>query len=1059
MNLIFVSHCDFHGNSAMHLFSIANVLTDLGHSCAVCVPGRPETILDHGQPRFQVLDYDQAVRYGVSFGNGRIPDLVHAWTPRELVRKMTVSVARRYNIPYFVHFEDNEIAILLDEVPGSSLDDLESLPTRALDAVVLQNSRTHPHRSRRFVAMAAGFTALVERLLEFKPAHVPGKVFFPGYDADFAKIDGHDKEQRATLGIALDELLVVYTGNVHSSNFKEVRSLLLAVALVNRRGIRVKLIKTGWNHYVLPELSNPEIAQHVIDLGFVARNEVPRLLAAADILVQPGRSNEFNDYRFPAKLPEFLVSGRPVILPRTNVGLLLKDGEEALLLDQGHSVEIATALQRLAADPDLRTKIGRAGRAFALDNLDWPKNVAALPSFYCDCLGRTHPAAQPSADEEEAVPKLIAFYLPQFHPIPENDTWWGKGFTEWTNTVAARPNFKSHMQPRLPSDLGFYDLRLPETMDAHAALARRFGVYGFCFYYYWFDGRRVLERPLDQYLERGKPDFPFCICWANENWTRRWDGQDDEVLIKQEYRGSFSVKFIRDVIPFLKDERYIRVRSSPVLMVYRVTMLPDPRATAEIWRAECRKAGIPSVHLVAVQSFGIDDPRPFGFDGAVEFPPHTRRFLIDPQAFPGMNPNFDGYLEDYSRVMLDQLSKPLPDYTWYRGVMPSWDNTPRRKERAHILVHSSPRCYQTWLRRVTAQTMALAEAQEPLIFVNAWNEWAEGAILEPDVHHGCAFLEATRAGLSEGFGDYLRARGTKIEKAAVSNLLLPNEEEDIVGSELPQKQARYPHKTDAWFTDEQLASIVAKYRSGFETAPLSYATVRDFCDSFDHLHPIATANGDLKDCQRPWALKTILSRVRPGGRVLEIGAGEPFIADILDRLDFEVWVVDPYDGTGNGPLEYERFRSECPRVRFVRDPFGEQVLPAPPGGFDCIFSISVLEHVTSKGLEGVFAGLKKYLRPDGWSIHAVDHVRKGRGALEHYEKLKSTVLWSGLEEIQLTELLDQMDADHETYYLSAESHNRWRGSVSYDEFPMRACVSIQIVSRAAYLRMQLGETE
>jgi glycosyltransferase involved in cell wall biosynthesis/2-polyprenyl-3-methyl-5-hydroxy-6-metoxy-1,4-benzoquinol methylase len=1036
----------------MHLFSIANVLTDLGHSCAVCVPGRPETVLDHGQPRFQVLDYDQAVRYGVSFRNGRPPDLVHAWTPRELVRKMTVSLARRYAIPYFVHFEDNEIVILLDELPGWSLGGLESLPTRALDALV-QNHRTHPHRSRRFLATAVGVTVLIERLLEFKPEHVPGKVFFPGHDTDFVKIDGHDKEQRATLGVASDELLVVYTGNVHNSNFKEVRSLLLAVALANRRGFRVKLVKTGWSHYVLPELSNPEIAQHVIDLGFVARKDVPRLLAAADVLVQPGRSNEFNDYRFPAKLPEFLASGRPVILPRTNVGLLLKDGEEALLLDQGHSLEITDALLRLAADPDLRARIGRGGRAFALCNLDWAKNVATLPSFYDDCLTEARPAPHPTAAKEEAVPKLIAFYLPQFHPIPENDAWWGKGFTEWTNTVAARPNFKGHRQPRLPTDLGFYDLRLPETMEAQVALARRFGVYGFCFYYYWFDGRRLLERPLNQYLERGQPEFPFCICWANENWTRRWDGLEDEVLMKQEYGEDFSIKFIRDVIPMLKDHRYIQVRGGPVLMVYRVTLLPDPRATAEIWRTECRKAGIPSVHLAAVQSFGIGDPRPFGFDSAIEFPPHTERFLIDPRAFPGINANFDGYLEDYSKVVIDQLSKPLPDYTLYRGVMPSWDNTPRRKQRAHILVHASPRGYQTWLRRVTAQTMALAEAQEPLIFINAWNEWAEGAILEPDVHHGYGFLEATRAGLSEGFADYLRTRGIKIEKAGVANLLLRNEEEDFAGSEPLRNQAGHTHKTDPWFNDNQLANIVAKYRSAFETVPLSYATVRDFCDSFDHLNPIATANGDLKDCQRPWVLKAILSLVTPGGRVLEIGAGEPFIADILDRLGFEVWVVDPYDGTGNGPLEYERFRNECPSVRFVRDFFGKHVLPAPPEGFDCIYSISVLEHIPAKDLEDVFAALKTYLQPNGWSIHAVDHVQKGSGAVEHYEKLKSMVLWSGFNENELTELLGRLDADHETYYLSAEGHNRWRGSLSYQEFPMRSCVSIQIVGQASRLRV------
>jgi glycosyltransferase involved in cell wall biosynthesis/2-polyprenyl-3-methyl-5-hydroxy-6-metoxy-1,4-benzoquinol methylase len=1027
----------------MHLFSIANVLTDLGHCCAVCVPGRPETVLDHGQPRFQVLDYDHAVRYGVSFPNRQIPDLVHAWTPRELVRKMTSSLVQRYRIPYFVHLEDNQIRVLLDELKGRSLEDLERLPTRALDFLV-PNHRVHPHRYRRLLAGAAGVTASIDPLLEFKPVDVPGKVFFPGHDPEFAKIDSRDEELRTDLGILPNELLVVYAGDADNSNFQEVRSLVLAIALVNRRGFRVKLVKTGWNHYVLPELSDPEIAQNVIDRGFVSRREEPRLLAAADVLVQPGQPNEINDFRFPAKLPEFLASARPVVLPRSNLGLLLKDGEEGVLLEHGHSADIANALERLAKNPEMRARIGRGGRAFALQNLDWVKNVATITRFYDCCLAEKRRAKQPGWVEQSADPKLVAFYLPQFHPIPENDVWWGKGFTEWANTVAARPNFEGHAQPRLASDLGFYNLRLPETLDAQATLARRFGVYGFCFYYYWFNGRRLPERPLNELLERRKPDFPFCICWVNDNWTRRLDDQEDEILIKQEYGEDFSVKFIRDVIPILRDDRYIRVRGEPILMVYRVTLLPDPRATAEVWRSECRQAGIPSLHLVAVQSFGIDDPRPFGFDAAVEFPSRTGRF--DPGTFPGVDPKFEGGLEDYRKVVTDHLAKPLPEYLWYRTVVPPWDNT-ACNDRAHILSYSSPAGYQAWLRRVTAQAIALAEKQEPLVFINSWNEWAEGAILEPD---GKRFLEATRAGLSEGLADYMRADGIRIEEAAASKLLL-RDDELTSRSESLQKQDRRSYKTSTWFDDEKLAETAARYREYFETVPLSYATARDFSDSFDYLRPIATANGDLKDSQRPWALKAILSVVPPGSRVLEIGAGEPFIADILDRLDYEVWVVDPYDGTGNGPLEYERFRKECPRVNFVRGLFGEQVLPAPPGGFDCIYSISVLEHIPDKALEGVFAGMKKYLQPNGWSIHAVDHVHRGSGAEKHYKNLKSMVLWSGFEETELTQLIERMAADNETYYLSAESHNRWRGVRSYDKFPMRVCVSVQIISRAAHL--------
>jgi glycosyltransferase involved in cell wall biosynthesis len=1051
-NLIFVSHCDFHGNSAMHLFSIANVLTILGHSCAVCVPGRPETVLDHGKPMFQVLDYGEAVLYGVSFANRQAPDLVHAWTPRELVRKTTVSLARRYNIPYFVHLEDNEMTLLLDELPGWSLQDLEQLPTCALDLMV-SNYRAHPHHSRQLLAQAAGVTVLIDRLLDHKPAHVPGLVFFPGHDPAFAEIDARDEELRSALGIAPDELVVVYTGNIHNSNFKEIRSLVLAVALVNRRGVRVKLIKTGLSsHFLLPELSDPEISQHVIDCGFVARDELPRLLAAADLLVQPGGSNEFNDYRFPSKLPEFLASGRPVVLPRSNVGLLLKDGQDALLLEQGDSADIANALLRLAADPELRARIGRRGREFALRNLDWTKNVAAIPTFYDQCLTGARPAVKPSVADERATPKLIAFYLPLFNPISEKEAWWDNGFTEWTNTISALSNFEGHMRPRLPGDLGFSDLRLPETMDAQIALARRFGVYGFCFYYYWLNGRRLLERTLEQFLELKQPNFPFCICWANENWKRCWDGQEQEISIKRDYGEEFAFKFIREVIPILKDPRYITIQSGPVLLVYDVSLLPDPRATAEIWRTECRKAGIPSVHLVAVQRLEIGDPRPLGFDAAVEFPPHTRRFLIDPRTFPGVDPTFDGYLEDYRRVVNFQVAKPPPDYTLYRGVMPSWDDTPRRKKRAHVFVHSSPAGYQTWLRRVTAQTMAFAEAQAPLIFVNAWNDWEQGAILEPDIHHGCSFLEATRAGLSEGLGDHLRARGLRIEESVASNLMTPNKE-DVVRSDPVQSQDRRPHKTNAWFTDGQLASLASTYRSQFRTLPLTFATIRDLGDSLDYLHPIATASADLIDSQRPWVLKAILSVVPPGSRILEIGGGEPFIADILDRLGYELWSVDPFDGTGRSPLDYERFRTEYPGVRFVRGLFGEQVLPAPPGGFDCIYSTRLLEHLPGKSLQDVFAGMKKYLRPGGWSLHAFDHVHKGSGAHEHYKKLKSIVRCAGFEEIELTQLIGRMDADPETHYFLPENHNRWGGSLSYDEIRTPVCVSIQMISRAVHLHV------
>ncbi len=267
-------------------------------------------------------------------------------------------------------------------------------------------------------------------------------------------------------------------------------------------------------------------------------------------------------------------------------------------------------------------------------------------------------------------------------------------------------------------------------------------------------------------------------------------------------------------------------------------------------------------------------------------------------------------------------------------------------------------------------------------------------------------------------------------------------------------------KTEYLLDDAALAAAAERYRA-YSVAPLDYGTVRDYCDSFDHLRPLATLNGDLKDLQRPWMLKAILSRVGArdgarrgarrgarGGRLLEIGAGEPFVADLLQRLGHEVWIVDPYDGSGNGPLELDRFRGECRDLRFVREQFSAATRKLKPASFDCIYSISVLEHVPAAGLTGVMAGLRRFLRPGGVTIHAVDHVHRGRGAAEHLANLRLMMAGLGHSAEDLDGTLAALSADIDTYYLSAESHNRWRNGVPYDEFPMRVCVSIQSCSAA-----------
>jgi len=355
---------------------------------------------------------------------------------------------------------------------------------------------------------------------------------------------------------------------------------------------------------------------------------------------------------------------------------------------------------------------------------------------------------QSTLDDLDAI-RLIAFYLPQFHPIPENDLWWGKGFTEWTNVTRAKPNFDGHDQPRLPADLGFYDLRLPQARQAQAELATRYGVHGFCYYYYWFGGKRLLHRPLDEVLASGKPDFPFCICWANENWSRRWDGRESDILIGQHYADGDDEAFIRQVEPLLRDRRYIRVQGRPLLLIYRIELLPDAARTANIWREYCRQCGIGELYLANVQSFaGASDPKSYGFDASVEFPPHERAVPAQPQ--PRMtNPDFQGLVFDYPATAKNFMHRPLPAYPFFRTAMPNWDNTARRQNHGHIFINSSPEAYGAWLAHLVTQTRHLHPPGERFVFINAWNEWAEGNHLEPDQRHGHGYLEATRQALGD----------------------------------------------------------------------------------------------------------------------------------------------------------------------------------------------------------------------------------------------------------------------------------------------------------------------
>jgi glycosyltransferase involved in cell wall biosynthesis len=372
--------------------------------------------------------------------------------------------------------------------------------------------------------------------------------------------------------------------------------------------------------------------------------------------------------------------------------------------------------------------------------------------------GAVRAATRPAAWFEEFRPlppgsapraKLLAYYLPQYHAIPENDAWWGRGFTDWTNLGRALPRFVGHQQPRVPRDLGYYDLSDPRTLPRQIEMAKAAGLHGFVFYTYWFNGHRLLEGPLEQLLADPALDFPFCAMWANENWTRRWDGLEREILIAQDYRARDDAALVAHFARLFADARYIRVAGRPLLMMYRVTLIPDAARRIARWRTLFREQHGEDPLLVMAQSLGDSDPAPYGLDGAIEFPPHMLS-----QNTPKLNaeldlldPEFIATVHDYAAIAETSLRTPSPPYPLIKTLCPGWDNEPRREGKGLVLTGATPALYQDWLERLIGYAQDHPFYGEPLIGVNAWNEWAEGAYLEPDTHAGAAYLNATARAL------------------------------------------------------------------------------------------------------------------------------------------------------------------------------------------------------------------------------------------------------------------------------------------------------------------------
>lgn len=676
MRIAFVNYNHFGSNSAVHIFSVANELVEMGHECWIVVPERADTVRSLGHPLFQPLTYSEALE-------GRELedlDLIHAWTPRERVRLCTESLVRLASCPYVVHLEDNEEYILA-EVLDRPVPELKALSDAELDRVV-PPGLAHPRRYRAFLEGAAGATVLIDRLAEFVPRHLPCLLFWPSHHQDRVWARPVDDAFRQELGLDSDATVLAYPGNVHAANRREVADLYLATFLLNRRGQKVRLVRAGTDYVPLlpPELDDLR-RRYCVELGSVEHSAVPSVLSLADVLVQPGTSDAFNDYRFPSKLPEFLATGRAVILPRANIGREMQDGVNCVLLNRGDAMEVAQALERLIGNREHASRIGKAGQRFCAERLDWTRSAAALDAFY-------HTVLQPDSER-----------------------------------------------------------------------------------------RRV------------------------------------------------------------SSDRHYPVHAS------RMTFLHEPTSSnASVTRA----------------------PDPLAPDPLTSHP------------FPG-----------------------------------------------------------------------------------------------------------------------------------------------------------HPE--------------------------LSYATVRDYADSLESLPELASAAQDLKDVQRPWTVKAVQASVRRGGHLLEIGAGEPLVAAVLHRMGYEVTIVDPYDGSGNGPREFEIYREQYPQLHFERALFGPETFPGEQRSFDAIYSVSVLEHVPEEAVNGIAAAMRRLLKAGGFSIHAIDHVYLGRGSEWHVQHLRRWTTALGGSTSDLETLLSRVETDPEVFFLSPYGHCLWKGAQSYDEFPMRRCISVQYCLPAAAMTTGLTD--
>lgn len=903
MHILFVNHSHLSSNSGIHIFNIANHLMQLGVQCSVCIPNKKN--MDYaGKALFDVMTFEDARKNR----DHRTVDLIHCWTPREVVRRMTEELAQVYNCPYIVHLEDNEEA-LLEASMELPFFHLSCLPLAHLDKVIPPHL-SHPIRYKEFLRKASGVSILIDQLNQFIPAGIPGQEIWPGYEDDMDWMTS-DNGLRKKLGIKLNEYVIVYTGNVHSANWHEVSSLYLAVGLLNRRGYATKIVRTG-NDYV-PLFDKPMLEilkHHVINLGYVARNELPAILSLADVLVQPGKADKFNNYRFPSKLPEYLATGKPVLLPAANIGRYLKDGEECILLKDGHALEISQRLEELFQNKSLGERIGIGGARFARQNLRWNQCALKLHSFYQSVLTSNSLQSDVSPLETEnhsltSVDEMIP---------PEERIFVGGG-----DFTTVGEGFKKHF-----IELGHLQPNA-KVLDVGCGIGR-------------------MAVPLTQYLTPQAEYWGFDIVkdgidWCTEKITPRFPNFRfllSDVYNKQ-YNQNGSLKASQYKFPFA-DDFFDFVFLTSVF----THMLP---ADLEHYLSEIARVMKPGGKCLITY------------------------FLLNPESINLIEQGLTSQKFQYEIENCLTVYQDNPEY-------------------------------------------ALAYPQT--IIKDLYKKY-NLQIIEP-VHYGSWCQR-------EEFLSY----------------------QDIIVAEKISKKINMPQSRGMVQMEPQ-----------DKTDLLNYATVRDYCDSADRFPQVLKLDGDLKDVQRPWMIKSIIENLPVGSKLLEIGGGEPVAADALQRLGYEVTIVDPYDGSGNGPHIYGNYVKNYPGVKIIKSYFDENT-PLQLQAYDCIFSISVLEHVPHLKLKDVFSGISKFLKPGGCSIHCTDLVIAGEWSDWHDQGAREILFLQNhlqnphLDEktgrLRIDEMFDvfyrNIEQDVETYYHSAQGHNLWRGKMPYDSFPFRKIVSMQ----------------